>query len=82
MLLRGYSFARREVGVPPTEPEREFSGFQSWIQEKYAINSGQSWSKIILFYSIDEHEALERFFELYEEYQNQNKSSQVQKNIG
>jgi hypothetical protein len=82
MVLRGTSLARREVGVPPTEPEREFSGFQSWIQEKYGIKTGQSWSKIILFYSIDEHEALERFFELYEEYLNQNKNSEVKKNIG
>ncbi|MHC0065946.1 hypothetical protein ACWATR_24080 [Nostoc sp. UIC 10890] len=68
MLLRGYSLARREVGVPPTEPESEFEGFQSWIEEKYGINSGQSWSKIILFYSVDEHEALHKFFELFEEY--------------
>ncbi|MHC5734700.1 hypothetical protein [Nostoc sp.] len=74
MLLRGYSLARREVGVPPTEPEREFEGFQSWVKEKYGINSGQSWSKIILFYSVDEHEALQKFFELFEEYLNKNKS--------
>jgi hypothetical protein len=74
MLLRGYSLARREVGVPPTDPEREFEGFQSWVQEKYGINSGQSWSKIILFYSVDEYEALQKFFELFEEYLNRNKS--------
>ncbi|MEH2226595.1 hypothetical protein [Nostoc sp.] len=73
MLLRGYSLARREVGVPPTEPEREFEGFQSWVQEKYGINSGQSWSKIILFYSVDEDEALQKFFELFEEYLNRSK---------
>ncbi|MEH1940263.1 MAG: hypothetical protein V7L01_08620 [Nostoc sp.] len=77
MRLRGYSLARREVGVPPTEPEREFEGFQSWIEEKYGINSGQSWSKIILFYSVDEHEALHKFFELFEEYLNRNKSLDV-----
>ncbi|MEH2221734.1 hypothetical protein [Nostoc sp.] len=77
MLLRGYSLARREVGVPPTEPEREFEGFQSWIEEKYGINSGQSWSKIILFYSVDEPEALQKFFELFEEYLNRNKSLEV-----
>ncbi|MEH2077664.1 MAG: hypothetical protein V7K57_25240 [Nostoc sp.] len=82
MLLRGYSFARREVGVPPTEPERKFEGFQSWIEDKYGINSGQSWSKIILFYSVDEHEALEKFFELFEEYLNQKKSSEVDENCG
>ncbi|MGI8502880.1 MAG: hypothetical protein ACR2LR_17355 [Hassallia sp.] len=82
MLLRGYSLSRREVGVPPTEPEREFEGFQLWVQEKYGIKTGQSWSKIIIFYSIDEHEALERFFELYEEYQNRNNRSEVDEKSG
>ncbi len=82
MLLRGYSLGRKEVGVTPTEPEREFSGFQSWIQEKYGINSGQSWSKIILFYSIDDYEALQRFFELFEEYQNRNNRSEFDKKSG
>ena len=75
MLLRGTSLARREVCVSPTEPEREFEGFQSWIQEKYGINSGQSWSKIILFYSVDEYDGLQKFFELFEEYLNSNNRS-------
>jgi hypothetical protein len=77
MVLRGYSLARKEVGVPPTEPERKFEGFQSWVQEKYGIKTGQSWSKIILFYSVDEYEALQNFFELFEEYLNLNKSSEI-----
>ncbi|MEH2275433.1 MAG: hypothetical protein V7K40_11745 [Nostoc sp.] len=80
MLLRGYSLAQREVGIPPTEQEREFEGFQLWIQEKYGIKSGQSWSKIILFYSVDEDEALQKFFQLFEEYLNKNKSSEVDEN--
>jgi hypothetical protein len=80
MLLRGYTLARREAGLVPTDEEKEFEGFQKWIQEKYGINSGQSWSKIILFYSIDEHEALERFFELYEEYKNRHQSSEIDEN--
>ncbi|MEH2088078.1 hypothetical protein [Nostoc sp.] len=82
MLLRGYSLAQREVGILPTEQEREFEGFQLWVQEKYGINSGQSWSKIILFYSVDEHEALQKFFELFEEYLNKNKSLEIEENSG
>ena len=82
MLLRGYSLSRREVGILPTEPEREFEGFQLWIEDKYGINSGQSWSKIILFYSVDEHEALHKFFELFEEYLNRNKSLEIDENCG
>ncbi|QSJ18289.1 hypothetical protein JYQ62_05605 [Nostoc sp. UHCC 0702] len=82
MLLRGYSLARREVGIPPTEPESKFQGFQSWVQEKYGIKTGQAWSKIILFFSIDEYEALQNFFELYEEYLNCNQSSEFDENSG
>lgn len=78
MVLRGYTLARREVGLEPTDEEIEFEGFQSWLTKKYEIKSNQSWSKIILFYSIDEQEALEKFFELFEEYQNQNKSLEVE----
>ncbi|MBG1269705.1 hypothetical protein [Nostoc sp. WHI] len=82
MYLRGYILAKREVALPPTSQEREFEGFQSWIEEKYGIKSGQSWSKIILFYSVDEHEALQKFFELFEEYLNRNKSLEVDENCG
>ena len=64
MLLRGYNLARTEVGIAPTEQERKFEGFQAW-------------AKIILFYSVDEYEALEKFFELYEEYLNRDKSLEV-----
>ncbi|GAA6617115.1 hypothetical protein NUACC26_029240 [Scytonema sp. NUACC26] len=75
MFLRGYTLAIREVGLAPIEQEREFEEFQPWLQQRYGIKSNQSWAKIILFYSMDEHEALERFFELFEEYLNRNKSS-------
>jgi hypothetical protein len=60
MVLRGYALARREVGLTPTKEEREFEGFQSWVQEQYGIKSNQLWAKIILFFSIDEREALKR----------------------
>jgi hypothetical protein len=77
MLLRGCSLARKEVGIPPTKPEKEFEGFQSWIQDKYGIKSDQSWAKTILSYSMDEREALGKFFELFEEYLNRDKSLEV-----
>ena len=78
MTLRGRNFALRELGIDLTEQEREFAGFQFWVQEKYRAKSGQSWAKIILFYSVDDHEALIRFFELYEEYLNRDKSSETE----
>jgi hypothetical protein len=66
--LAGYILAKREMGLPPTEQEKEFTEFQSWIQEKFKINSSQSWDKIILFFCEDERSALERFFVLFDEF--------------
>ncbi len=66
--LAGYIFARRELGISQTEQEKKFTEFQGWIQKKFNITSSQSWDKVILFYSEDERTALERFFELFEEF--------------
>ncbi len=66
--IAGYILARRELGISQTEQEKGFTEFQSWVQEKFNISSSQSWDKIILFYSEDERKALDRFFELFQEY--------------
>ncbi|MBW4603409.1 MAG: hypothetical protein KME29_28550 [Calothrix sp. FI2-JRJ7] len=66
--IAGYILARRELGITQTEQEKHFTEFQSWIQEKFNISYSQSWDKIILFYSEDERKALDRFFELFNEY--------------
>ncbi|MFB2894122.1 hypothetical protein ACE1CI_14525 [Aerosakkonemataceae cyanobacterium BLCC-F50] len=70
MLLDGYGMARMELGLPRTEQEGEFNGFQEWIQQRYNITSSHGWDSIILFYSADEREALEKFFELFEKFCN------------
>jgi hypothetical protein len=67
-FLAGYFFARHHLGEPETAQEKQFSNFQAWIQEKFKITSSQSWDKIILFFSQDEHKALEQFFELFDEF--------------
>jgi hypothetical protein len=66
--IAGYILARRELGIPQTEQEREFVEFQEWIKNKFNITSSQSWDSIILFYSEDERNALDRFFDLFEEF--------------
>ena len=70
MLLMGYGMARGELGLPITEQEKEFGGFQDWIQERYKITSTQGWESIILFASIDEREAFDKFFKLFEQFRN------------
>jgi hypothetical protein len=70
MLLMGYSLARRELGLPITTQEKEFGGFQEWIQKKFKITSSHGWDSIILFYSADERDALDNFFKLFEQFLN------------
>jgi hypothetical protein len=68
MFLNGVNFARRQLGCPPSEEEREFREFQPWLQKRFTIKSSQSWSRIILFFSCDEQEAFYRFFDLLSEF--------------
>ena len=67
-FLSGYFFARRELDQPPTQDEKKFSEFQTWIKSKYRISSDQSWDKAILVFSEDENSALLEFFKLFEEF--------------
>lgn len=50
-------------------------GFQEWVEKKYNVNTSQSWSHIILFYSQDEYDALDRFFELFDSWLQISKNS-------
>lgn len=77
VFLDAYTFARREVGIEMTEQEREFEDFQEWIEQRFNQPDTQSWSRIILFYSGDESDALDRFFELFEEFLRRHKSLEV-----
>jgi hypothetical protein len=78
-FLDGYYFARREMGIPLTEQESEFQTFLQWIREKFNVETGQLWSSIILFHSADEKSAVERFFNLFEEFSQDNKNQQIEK---
>ncbi|MCX6044776.1 MAG: hypothetical protein NT075_06650 [Chloroflexi bacterium] len=68
MFLIGYNSARRQLSIPLSDQEREFQEFQPWLQEKFSIKTSQAWSKIILFYAVDERDAFERFFVLFHEF--------------
>ncbi|KYC37159.1 hypothetical protein WA1_46880 [Scytonema hofmannii PCC 7110] len=68
IFLDGYTFARRELAIAQTQEEQEFEEFQEWIEQRFNQHSTQSWSRIILFYSEDEIDALNRFFELFTEF--------------
>jgi len=72
-ILDGYGMARAELGVPRSQQEHDLNGFQEWIQERYQITSTHGWDSIILFFSVDEKDALDKFFKLLEEFLNQAK---------
>jgi hypothetical protein len=67
-FLSGYILARRELDIPQTQEEKEFSEFQFWIQSKFKISSDPSWDKTILFFSEDEPSAIAHFFNLFDEF--------------
>ncbi|BAY96449.1 hypothetical protein NIES37_03820 [Tolypothrix tenuis PCC 7101] len=69
-FLDGYMSSREDLGLPPTQQEIEFNQFPDWIQTRFKITSAQGWDSIILFYSTDERDALNNFFELFEQFRN------------
>jgi hypothetical protein len=68
-FLDGYRSARADLGLQTTAQENEFSKFQAWVQEKYQVTSSHGWDNIILLNSADEQEALQLFFSLLQEFQ-------------
>lgn len=52
-FLAGYCFARRQLGIPQTPQEKQFSEFPAWIQQKFNLTSNQTWDRIVLFFSQD-----------------------------
>lgn len=42
--------------------------FQTWTQSRYKITSSQSWDSIISFYSVDDYQAVDNFFNLWDQF--------------
>ncbi len=74
-FLSGYSVAKHELGGQPTKQESDFREFPEWIRKKFNVQTSQSWANIILFYCEDESKALDKFFELLDEFINRNYSA-------
>ncbi|MUG99099.1 hypothetical protein F7734_45150 [Scytonema sp. UIC 10036] len=70
----GYELARNQLNLSKTEPDREFEEFLSWLRSRYNLQTTQSWASLILFHSVDERDALDRLFDLWEKFQSRNKS--------
>lgn len=70
----GYDLAINQLGLPKDEKNQEFEEFLSWVRSRYNIQTTQSWASLILFHSVDERDALDRLFDLWEKFQNRDKS--------
>jgi hypothetical protein len=76
----------RDLGEPITEEKQELNMFYHWLRnEKYkSISSNLRWSSLILYDSDNERDALEKFFELLDEFtalKNSNDNLEVDKNL-
>ncbi|MEB3215217.1 MAG: hypothetical protein VKN72_03015 [Nostocales cyanobacterium 94392] len=80
-FLAGYNGAKREMGLSPTQQEKEFEYFLNWIRKRFKVETNQSWASIILFYSADENKALDTFFELFDEFLAQRKNLELEKQV-
>ena len=79
-FLDGYMGSRSDLGLPPTQQELEFNQFQEWVQTRFKISSSHGWDSIILFYSADERDSLNNFFELFEQFCNSENSTKEEMN--
>jgi hypothetical protein len=65
-FLRGFSYAAQKFGI--ADNDRFLEDFQEWIAGRFKVEIPRGWEDIILFYSVDESEAMQRFWELLDEY--------------
>jgi hypothetical protein len=77
-FLVGYKFARQEMGMFPTEVELDFyQEFQPWLQNRFRLQTANSWDKILLFKFVDEKAAFTHFFLLLKEFLNRDKTQDI-----
>jgi hypothetical protein len=67
--LDGYLAARQEAGIPATQEEQEFAGFDDFVCARYNRYDTAGWCAKINYYNCDDDaEALEKFFKLLDEF--------------
>jgi hypothetical protein len=64
-FLRGYDYALYKQGVD--DVNRFFGGFQNWLHDRFHTTT-HSWDNTILAHSKDEADAVDRFWNLLDEY--------------
>lgn len=70
-FLQGYEIARINLGLSKTEEEIQFDEFLEWIKEICPVKTNHTWANLLLFYSADERDALDKLFALFDDFQEQ-----------
>jgi hypothetical protein len=77
-FLVGYKFARQEMNLFPSEAELDFyQEFQPWLQNRFRLQTVNSWDKILLFKFVDEKAAFTNFFSLLAAFRDRDKSQDI-----
>lgn len=70
-FLAGFNCCKIIISESPeykSNNDLTLSYFRDWVAEKYDVEGRHSWMSILLFFHINESHALDKFFELWDEF--------------
>ena len=73
----GYDFARLKSGLAVTDEDKEFGEFLEWLRQICPVKTNHAWANLIFFYSIDERDALDKFFGLLDDFKTYKANSEI-----
>jgi hypothetical protein len=65
-FLRGYLYALKKINAH--KGDDVLPAFQEFVQTRYAVKISKAWEDIIFFQSIDDNEAIDTFWRLFDEF--------------
>ncbi len=69
-FLAGYTFARRQQGIPATDQEQTFAEFPLWLQKEFSTSDPKYWDQVVLAICPNDQEPFDLFFQLFEQFLN------------
>jgi len=69
-FLAGYTFARRQQGIPATAQEQTFAEFPLWLQKEFSTSDPKYWDQVVLAICPNDQEPFDLFFQLFEQFLN------------
>ena len=64
----GYDFARQKNKLTEMDEDKEFGEFLEWLRQICPVKTNHAWANLIFFYSMDERDALDKFFGLLDDF--------------